>query len=171
MTLEGIAVHSFQPALLPPVTPRDALATSGVPAAEAIANDPSWDVDLRLRDPLPPATFANAPLAARVTSDLPFLGAEVGASWYRGRSPIPEVAASDLDVDFAGRTGDRVLPNGHCRRHFRLHYLCRGVCRGPRGRQVHLKNFRLFLAAGPQNLHHRVESSAAGLDRFSGHPS
>lgn len=108
--LEAIAVHSFQPALLPPVAPRDALATSGVPAAEAIADDPSWTVELRLRDPLPPATFANAPLAARVTSDLPFLNAEVGASWYRGRSPIPEVAAADLDVDFAGRRlGGEVL--------------------------------------------------------------
>ena len=101
--VEGIAVHSFQPALLPPVTARDALATSGVPAAENLANDPAWTVDLRLRDPLPPATFANMPLAARVTGDLPFLAAEIGVSAYRGRSALPEVASADLEVDFAAK--------------------------------------------------------------------
>lgn len=99
--VEVIAVHSFQPALLPPVSARDALGSSGVPAAETIASDPSWTIDLALRDPLPPPTFANAPLAARVTGDLPFLNAELGVSAYRGRSAIPEVARADLDVDFA----------------------------------------------------------------------
>lgn len=103
LRLEGVAVHSFHPALLPPVDARTALASSGVPAAEAIARDPEWTIDLRLHDPLPPPRFADTPLAARVTGDLPFLGGELGASWYRGRSFLPEVARATLDVDFANR--------------------------------------------------------------------
>lgn len=102
--LEAIAVHSFRPALLPPVGARDALAASGNAAAESIARDPSWTIDLDLRDPLPPPRFADTPLAARVTGDLPFLGAELGASWYRGRSFLPEAAEAVLDVDLATRT-------------------------------------------------------------------
>jgi len=107
--VEAIAVHSFQPALLPPISARDALGTSGVPAAELLANDPTWTIDLALRDPLPPATFANMPLAARVTGDLPFLNGELGLSAYRGRFAIPEVESADLDVDFAAnRLGGEV---------------------------------------------------------------
>lgn len=101
--LEAIAVHAFRPALLPPVGAREALAASGVPAAETIARDPEWTVDLDVRDPLPPPSFAEAPLAARLSGELPFLGAEVGASWYRGRSPVPELAEAALEVDLAQR--------------------------------------------------------------------
>lgn len=111
LKVEAIAVHAFAPALLPAVDERLALANSGNEAAESLANDPAWTIDLDLRDPLPPATFANAPLALRVTGDLPWLATELGVSAYRGRSPIPEVSRADLDVDFAGKrlSGDVTL--------------------------------------------------------------
>lgn len=104
VTLELIALHSFRPALLPEIDVRGALASSGEPAAENIANDPAWTVDLRTYDRLPEATFREMPLAARISGELPWLGAELAASWYRGRAPVPEVSRADLDVDLATQT-------------------------------------------------------------------
>lgn len=103
VTLELIALHSFRPALLPAIDVRDALANSGEPVAENLARDPSWTIELRPDDRLPEPSFREMPLAARVSGSLPWLGAEVAASWYRGRAPVPEVSGADLQVDLAER--------------------------------------------------------------------
>lgn len=104
--VEGVFVPRFTPSRLPEVAPRDALAASGNPIAESIAADEGWNASLDLRVHRPDAELDNAQGAVRLAGTVPVVGVDLAASWYTGRTSIPQPRRVELEVDFVAQTLD-----------------------------------------------------------------
>lgn len=111
--LEGVFVPRFTGSRLPPIDARDALRASGNPIAESIADDEAWDVDLDLRVHRPDAELDNAQGAVRIAGTLPAVGVDLAASWYTGRTSIPQPRRVELNADFVAQTLDGAILLDH----------------------------------------------------------
>ena len=102
--VDAIAVPRFRPALLPVVSPRNALASSGIPAAVALARDPAWSIDVGSLATSPPPTADDAQGALRLSAKIPVVDIDASLTGYAGRTPIPQLRSADLTADFAAKT-------------------------------------------------------------------
>ena len=98
LRLDAIGVPRFRPALLPPVSSRDVLRRSGVPAAITIADDPSWTIDLAAANAFPPANDSGSH-GARLSARIPALSLDASVMGYYGFTPVPQLGSADLAVD------------------------------------------------------------------------
>lgn len=101
---DAIAVPRFRPALLPAVSQRDALASSGIRSAVTLARDPAWSIAVDTLATAPPPTADDAQGALRLSAKIPVVDVDASLTGYAGRTPIPQLRAADLTADFAAKT-------------------------------------------------------------------
>jgi hypothetical protein len=104
LRVEAVGVPLFRPAFLPPIDSRTALARSGDPAAEAIARDPTWTIDVTASDPPLDGELGNAQGALRLSGTVPWIDLELAGSAYVGRTPLPAIGSADLTADLVAKT-------------------------------------------------------------------
>lgn len=98
-----VAVPWARPPLLPEIDDRRALLASGIPAAAAIARDPSWTIALDSRAHAPAATASQVAGAVRLSGRIPVLDLDAGAMAWTGRLQIPQVERANLSVDLPAK--------------------------------------------------------------------